>query len=71
MTNLRRWPTTLGCQGSQESPHELVTWLGTWVPEDESSNEPACWVCGSHPYSTPPRYPYPKARGAHFDSAES
>jgi hypothetical protein len=62
MTHLRRWPTTLGCQGTMETPHELVTWLGSWVPEDESSNEPACWVCGAHPYSTPPRYPYPKVR---------
>jgi hypothetical protein len=58
MTHPRRWPVTLGCHGTDEIPHELVTWLGTWVREDESTNEPACWVCGGHPYSTPPRYPY-------------
>jgi hypothetical protein len=61
-TNQRRLPTTLGCQGTEHSPHDLVTWLGSWVPGDETSNEPACWVCGSHPYSTPPRYPYMKTR---------
>lgn len=56
MKDLRRWPTTLGCHGTDETPHEPVTWTGTWVLGDESSNEPACWVCGSHPYSTPARY---------------
>jgi hypothetical protein len=62
MTHHGRWPTTLGCQGTEEIPHELVTWLGTWVAGDESTNEPACWVCGGHPYSTPPRYPYVRGR---------
>ena len=62
MTYPRRLPTTLACEGTTKSPHEAVTWLGTWVPGDESSNEPACWVCGAHPYSTPPRYPYKKVR---------
>jgi hypothetical protein len=58
MTHHRRWPVTLGCHGTEDIPHELVTWVGTWVPGDESTSEPACWVCGGHPYSTPPRYPY-------------
>jgi hypothetical protein len=56
MTHPRRWPVTLGCHGTEEIPHEQVTWLGTWVRGDESTNEPACWVCGAHPYITPARY---------------
>lgn len=63
MTLPGRLPTTLGCQGTEQSPHDPVTWLGTWVPDDETTNEPSCWVCGEHPYSTPPRYPYRRANG--------
>jgi len=58
MTHSRRWPVTLTCHGTEATPHEQVTWVGTWVAGDESSNEPACWVCGGHPCTTPPRYPY-------------
>ena len=58
MTHSHRWPVTLTCYGTEETPHEQVTWVGTWVAGDESSNEPACWVCGGHPCTTPPRYPY-------------
>lgn len=55
---LRRWPTTIKCDGLPDAPHERVTWLGDWVPENEDSCEPECFVCGNHGMSTAPRYPY-------------
>ncbi len=64
MTHSRRWPVTLACHGTEAAPHEPVTWVGTWVTGDESSNEPACWVCGEHPYTIPPRYPYVRGHAA-------
>ena len=58
MTHSHRWPVTLTCYGTEATPHEQVTWVGTWTAGDESTNESACWVCGGHPCTTPPRYPY-------------
>lgn len=57
MTNPGRWPVILGCHGTEENPHDPVTWMGTRVAADESTNEPACWVCDNHPYSTSPKHP--------------
>ena len=62
MIEPHRWPVTLGCRGTEADPHETVTWVGTWVSGDESTSEPACWVCGNHPYSMGPRYPRVRAR---------
>jgi hypothetical protein len=64
----RRWPVTLRCDGTEAAPHETVTWLGTWITNDESSCAPPCWVCGAPPHTTSPRYPYvppgcPRPRG--------
>jgi hypothetical protein len=62
MTHSRRWPVTLCCDGTETAPHDTVTWMGTWEAGDESTNEPDCWVCGTHPRTTAPRYPYIRTR---------
>ncbi len=49
-----RWPVSLKC----EQAHELVTWMGTWVSNDESSTAPECFVCGLQGRSAYPKFPY-------------